>query len=103
MTELTDCYWPAVMGELGALGLILIVCILVTVGKSLVQNSKHNRWMFLTVLFLIITSLFSSVATNIYSSDSMVVYTMIVCIGIHLKTEHMEGTSLVKVSEKSSR
>lgn len=103
MTELTDCYWPAVMGELGALGLILIVYILVTVGKSLVQNSTHNRWMFLTVLFLIITSLFSSVATNIYSSDSMVVYTMIVCIGIHLKTEHMEGASLVKASEKSSR
>lgn len=91
MTELTDCYWPAVMGELGVLGLILLVCILVSIGKTLIKNSKDSKWKFLTVLFLIITSLFSSVATNIYSSDSMVVYMMIVCIGIHLRTENIES------------
>lgn len=83
MTELTDCYWPAVMGEFGAVGIILMSLLLIFIGKRLLKKSKFNKWIYYNTLFFIVTSLFSSVATAVFSSDAMILYIIIVCLGVH--------------------
>lgn len=83
MTELTDCYWPAVMGEFGVVGIILMSLLLICIGKRLLKKSKFNKWIYYNTLFFIVTSLFSSVATAVFSSDAMILYIIIVCLGVH--------------------
>ena len=91
MTELTDCYWPAVMGELGVLGVIFIVAILFKIGKYLINKSKKNKYSYSCTIFLIVTSLFSSIATGVYSSDAMILYVIITCIGCYMNIGNIKG------------
>lgn len=85
MTELTDCYWPAVMGEFGIIGLILLIILLWKIGKSLLLKSRFNKWIYYNTVFLILTSLFSSIATAVFSSDAMILYILISCMGIYMR------------------
>lgn len=84
MTELTDCYWPAVMGELGIIGLIFLMILFYKLGKILLSKSRFNKWIYYNTVFLIVTSLFSSVATAVFSSDAMILYILITCFGIYM-------------------
>lgn len=83
MTELTDCYWPAVMGEFGVIGTFIMIFLLVFIGKELIKRSRFNKWIYYNTLFFIVTSLFSSVATAVFSSDAMILYIIIVCLGVY--------------------
>ena len=83
MTELTDCYWPAVMGEFGVMGTFLMVFLLLVIGNDLLKKGRVNKGIYYNAIFFIITSLFSSVATAVFSSDSMILYIIIVCLGVY--------------------
>ena len=83
MTELTDCYWPAVMGEFGVIGTFIMIFLFVFIGKELIKRSRFNKWIYYNTLFFIVTSLFSSVATAVFSSDAMILYIIIVCLGVY--------------------
>lgn len=85
-TELTDCYWPAVIGEMGIIGLILMILLLFNIGKKLINKSKNNKWSYLCALFMIATSLFSSIVTGVFSSDIMIAYVIIVCLACNISS-----------------
>lgn len=84
ITELADCYWPAVLGEMGWIGLVLFIVMFLIIAKKLIRNAKTSKWTYLATVFFMITSIFSSMVTGVFSSDAMISYILIVSIGINI-------------------
>ena len=58
-----DTYWPAIMGQFGAFGLIVMVLILVCMCLDIIKKSKCDKYAYLAGLFICITQVSSSIAT----------------------------------------
>lgn len=58
-----DTYWPAIMGQFGAFGLIVMVLILVCICLDIIKKSKCDKYAYLAGLFICITQVSSSIAT----------------------------------------
>ncbi len=67
-SELTDCYWPAICGELGIIGLALMVILVYLFIRQFYEQSKGCKFFIISSLTYIIYLLISSVATGIFAS-----------------------------------
>lgn len=67
-TELTDCYWPAICGELGTIGLVLMVILIFTFLRKFLRISSVNKYFTIAALTYIVFLLVSSTATGTFAS-----------------------------------
>lgn len=58
-----DTYWPAIMGQFGAFGLVVMILILVCLCLDIIKKSKCDKYAYLAGMFIIITQVSSSIAT----------------------------------------
>lgn len=65
-----DCYWPAIFGQFGFIGTILVVLILFYWVKQVMSNNEGNRYYYMCSLFIVITQIFSSVPTSVFFSPN---------------------------------
>lgn len=91
-SELTDCYWPAIGGEFGILGIILMVFIISIVFRECLSKTRRHKFIFMSVALYLIYLLISSTATGIFTSDVTAMYMIFIGLFVsgHEKVE-MEG------------
>lgn len=63
-----DNYWPAIMGQFGYIGIIIMLGILFYWIKQILANNKGNKCYYAYTLFIIITQTFSSIPTSTFFS-----------------------------------
>ena len=81
---LTDSYWPAIMGEFGYFGIILVVVLIYFVFKRIL-NDCDNEYSRLCVYFGIGILLISSIASSSFFACSRLIVFM--CYFARLSTE----------------
>lgn len=67
-----DSYWPAVFGQFGAIGVLIFLSMLYCWYKLIQKNKKRDAYCNLAALFIIITQVFSSIATSVFFSPNTV-------------------------------
>ena len=83
-SELTDCYWPAVLGEHGLFGTLLVIFLIVMMFYIMLKKSSHNKWLQISVLTLIVMLLISSVSTGAFSSYNNTCFCAVTCLLLYL-------------------
>lgn len=58
-----DTYWPAIMGQFGVFGTVLMIVLVYKLCKDILKRTKNDNYMFFAALFTVITQVSSSVAT----------------------------------------
>lgn len=58
-----DTYWPAIMAQFGAFGLIIMLLVVYHWARDLLRRVKHEKYAYLAGLFIAITQISSSIAT----------------------------------------
>lgn len=97
-SELTDCYWPAVLGELGLFGTILVIFLIVMMFYIMLKKSSHNKWLQISILIFIVMLLISSTSTGAFCSYNNTCFCAITCLLLHLpKTSKQEAVIKNKV------
>lgn len=61
-----DCYWPAIMGEFGILGVLITVAILFYLCLLALRDSRNNRIAYMITLFLLLTQILASLPTSVF-------------------------------------
>lgn len=61
-----DCYWPAIMGEFGIGGVILVLLILFNMYKDIIRTYNFSFETYMLTLFLMVTQVFASLPTSIF-------------------------------------
>lgn len=61
-----DCYWPAIMGEMGIIGVLIEVFILVLIYKIIHKDYNRNKYFVFYSLFAFITQTFASLPTSVF-------------------------------------
>ena len=89
-SELTDCFWPAIAGEIGIFGIIIFLFILYNFFKECILKSKKQKFIFHTVIIEIIYLLISSTATGIFFTDITATYLIFLGLVINIKTKDEE-------------
>lgn len=67
-----DNYWPAIMGEYGIIGVMLVIIILFYMGKDIYFRYKNNTVSSMVCLFLYLTLILTSMAAPAFFSASTV-------------------------------
>lgn len=78
--ELTDCYWPAIGGEFGIIGTILMVLVIYMIFRDCIKRSKQELFIFMAIVLYEIYLLISSTATGIFTSDLTAMYMIIIAM-----------------------
>lgn len=86
-TELTDCYWPAVLGETGIIGFILMGILIYILFKYWIKSSKNLVTLKVIILYIIYLVISSS-ATGIFFSDLTATYMMLIALFINIKIKN---------------
>lgn len=89
--ELIDSYWPALLGETGIIGTALIVLLVSYIFKKAISKAKKNQITYMCVIFLLLTSMFSSLVTAVFSADIMILYFMILNLTCGINEEKKES------------
>ena len=88
---LTDTFWPAIIGELGYLGVALTAILIVLVFIKLVKTADNNHSKA-CVIFLMCTLLISStVSSSFFSCAQMMLFASLIC-----KLNFSEKDTLIK-------
>lgn len=82
-TELTDCYWPAILAETGIMGVFFIGIIICTLFKYWIKKS-NNLTVLKVIILYIIYLIISSSATGIFFSDLTAIYILIIAFIINI-------------------
>lgn len=69
---LTDTFWPAVMGEIGIIGVILFAILLYYIFKHLYINIAVNNIARFIIIFVIVSILGSSIATSVFAQNATI-------------------------------
>ncbi len=67
-----DCYWPAIMGELGIIGVVAIAVILFLMLRQSLKEYRDSRISYMIVLFLFLTQLMATLPTSVFFKDTTV-------------------------------
>lgn len=67
-----DCYWPAIMGELGIIGVVVIGVILFLMLRQSLEEYRGSRMSYMIVLFLFLTQLMATLPTSVFFKDTTV-------------------------------
>lgn len=67
-TQLTDCYWPAIWGELGAVGFILMGILIFFLLRRMLRQSAGNKWGAVCGILYVLYLLIGSFVTGAFSS-----------------------------------
>ncbi|WP_040463642.1 hypothetical protein [Amedibacillus dolichus] len=84
-TELTDTFWPAVGAQIGFFGLLLYICLIVTIFKYCIYNTRKSPFFFGSVIIYGIYLFVSSTATGIFFSDLTAIFITVICLFISLE------------------
>ena len=87
-TELTDCYWPAIGGETGIIGIILIAFVIYMIFRECIKRSKQELFIFMSVVLYEVYLLISSTATGIFTSDLTAMYMIIMALLVCAKDDY---------------
>lgn len=74
-TELTDTFWPAIMGEFGFIGTVLYVVIVFIVLRRIVKSCVAQRFLLASAVSFAVYVLIASTATGVFFS-----YTISCCM-----------------------
>ena len=69
---LTDTFWPAVIGEIGIIGLIIYAFILFYVFKHLYKHIALDNISRFIMIFVIVSMLGSSIATSVFAQNATI-------------------------------
>ena len=58
-----DTYWPAIMAQFGAFGLITMIMIVFRWGKDTLSRACHDKFSYLAALFIVLSLVSSSIAS----------------------------------------
>lgn len=97
-SELTDCYWPAIFGEFGVIGTILVLCIIWKMIKECIDGTKEEKYLFFSVLVYLAYLVISSTVTAIFASDVTALYMVIIaylCTNNKSNGDYYEYNSVV--------
>lgn len=61
-----DTYWPAIMGQFGVFGTVLMIVLVYKLCKDILKRTKNDNYMFFAALFIVITQVSSSIATSTF-------------------------------------
>lgn len=61
-----DSYWPAIMGEFGIIGVLLIIILLWIIFKIIMKDYSVNKYALFCGLYTIIIQYFASVPTSVF-------------------------------------
>ena len=86
--ELTDCYWPAIFGETGIIGTILIAIVIYMIFRDCIKRSKQDLFIFMSIVLYEAYLLISSTATGIFTSDLTAMYMIIVALLVCAKDDY---------------
>ena len=79
---LTDTYWPAIIAEFGFLGGIIMFAIIMTIIIYSYKKLKHgNKMILFSVMYLLITTAASSIATASFITDTSYFFLAAIAIG----------------------
>lgn len=67
-SQLTDCYWPAICGELGAVGLVLMGVLIFFLIRFMLKQSTQDKWGAVCGILYVIYLLIGSFVTGVFSS-----------------------------------
>lgn len=82
---LHDTYWPAIMGEFGFVGVVIIAIILFFIFKEIKEKYSDNRLSITLAFFVLFTMYFNSTATPVFFI-SYTVYLFMLLPLTYLKT-----------------
>lgn len=66
-----DCFWPAIMGEYGVIGVILVCIILWNIARYLI-NIPHSPILKMLTVFLLLSQALASIPTSLFFQNSTV-------------------------------
>lgn len=58
-----DTYWPAIMAQFGAFGLVVMLLIVYRWVRDLLKRTQYNKYAYLVGLFVVLTQVSASIAT----------------------------------------
>ena len=58
-----DTYWPAIMGQFGFFGTIVMIMIVARWAKDLLSRAKYDKYAYLAGLFIVMTQVSASIAS----------------------------------------
>lgn len=68
----SDNYWPAIMGQFGIIGIVIVVFILYYMYKELSVGYNNNNINRMFIIFVSITQLYASAATSVFFATNTV-------------------------------
>lgn len=91
-SELTDCYWPALFGELGFIGTMLMVILFYMLFKDIIMRARSNRYLYFAIIFFSMTMFASSTVTAVFASSITVGYMFILGMLLPCLESNFEST-----------
>lgn len=61
---LSDNYWPSIMGQFGAIGLVIVAFLIINLVKSIIKRNKQNKYNLLASIMILICILSASFVTS---------------------------------------
>lgn len=86
--ELVDGFWPSIFGQFGIIGVVISIVIIYNICKLLINNSRHNKYIFTSILTYVIYILISSTATAIFYTDLTAIFLLIIAVISTIKEDN---------------
>ena len=84
-----DCYWPAIMGEFGAIGVLLELVIFYYIYKLMSIDFSTNKYAKFFSFFALMTQLFASLPTSVFfQSNTLFFFFLLPLITINVNGSH---------------
>ena len=84
---LTDNYWPAIMGEVGFFGAIIMLIILIKIFKLIINETKNNNIKRFGSIFVFVTLLISSLVSSSFFNSMAISAMILISLALNMKED----------------